>query len=415
MSTSNEELILSRCPNANVSKYEPETYTFPFRNLSSKRPPVVVGMGPGGLFAALSLSEAGLRPVILERGRPVEQRMADVSRFWAGGALDTASSVQFGEGGAGTFSDGKLSTGINNRRISHVLETFVKFGAPEDILYSAKPHIGTDILRTVVANMRARLLERGCRILFEHKMTSLVINDGALQGVRYVSPQGEGSIETSSLILAPGNSARDTFAILHEQGIKMEPKGFAVGVRIEHLQKDIDAAQYGQAATLGTLPASDYKMAVHLPDGRSVFTFCVCPGGSVVAAASEHGGVVTNGMSQRARDGKNINGGLLVGLSPEDFNRSLFGGIEFQRQLERQAFRHGGQNYRAPAQLVGDFLAGRPSKGPGTVLPTYSPGVTYCNLWDVLPEFVCRAIAQALPLMEKDKRVFFTRRCPDRG
>ena len=384
----------------------PEKYEFPYKNVKTEKHPVIVGMGPAGLFAALTLAEAGVQCIVLERGRPVEKRTADIEKFWQTGKLSETSNVQFGEGGAGTFSDGKLTTGVNDTRISYILEEFVKYGAPADIIYNGKPHIGTDKLRTVVAAMRKRLIELGCDIRFENKFEKPIIKNGKLTAVEVTSANGRYMIETDRLILAVGNSARDTFENLDDCGLIMEAKPFSVGVRIEHLQKDIDAAQYKQAATLGTLPASNYKLAVHLKNGRTAYTFCVCPGGYVVAAASEYGGVVTNGMSEYARDGENINGGLLVSVSASDFDDSFVKAIEFQRKLEEAAFKSGGENYCAPAQTVGDFMAKKPSKGPGKVKPTYKPSVKWCNLWEVLPDFVCESIFEALPEMDKKIKGF---------
>jgi uncharacterized FAD-dependent dehydrogenase len=356
-----------------------------------------------------------LRPDVLERGKPVEERAADGERYWKTGALDTRSNVQFGEGGAGTFSDGKLTTGIRDERIPFVLKTLVDFGAPEDIAYLSKPHIGTDRLRTVVGAMRRELFALGCDIRFGHRLDGLGIDNGRLKEAFVSQPGRSYALKTDRLILAPGNSARDTFKMLLDSGVRLSPKNFSVGVRIEHLQSDIDLSQYGKAATLGTLPASDYKLAVHLKNGRSVYTFCVCPGGRVIAAASEDGHLVTNGMSLYDRGGENCNGGLLVSVTPDDFiaaesgaaaSDTALAGVAFQRRLERAAFLRGGGDHRAPAQLVGDFLNARPSRGHGRVTPTYLPGVAWCDLRGVLPAFVTQALSEALPQMDKSIRGF---------
>jgi len=385
-----------------VSLYKPpERYEFPSPGLVNHiRPPVVIGTGPAGLFAALCLAEAGVKCVVLERGQPVARRAVDVERFRRGGVLDPLSNVQFGEGGAGTFSDGKLTTGISDKRVRYVLERLVGFGAPEDILYLAKPHIGTDRLRAVVTAISERLQELGCDIRFGHIMTDINISGGRLRGI---TVRGDGipyDIAVDTLVLAPGNSARDTFEMLLRRGISLSPKSFSVGVRIEHLQRDIDFAQYGTAAAaLGNgLPAADYKLAAHI-DGqrdRAVYTFCVCPGGQVVPSSSEVGGVVTNGMSYYARNGENCNGALLVTVTPDDFGYGPLDGLTFQRKLEQAAFTAGGGNYCAPIQLVGNFIEKRASAGRAKITPTYLPGVRYCNLWEVLPEFVCQALCKAL-------------------
>ena len=406
VSLEGEDALLEKARGKFRRYQPPEPYRFPYSHLTAEKRPVVVGMGPAGLFAALCLAEAGVPPIVIERGQPVERRVKDVNRFWETGALDTSSNVQFGEGGAGTFSDGKLTTGISDARIPFVLRRFVEFGAPEDILYLSKPHIGTDRLRALLVNMRRHLISLGCDIRFSARLADIDTADGRVRALRVESEGGAYTLPADYVLLAPGNGARDTFEMLMSRGVKLTPKNFSVGVRIEHLQSAIDAANYGKAATLGTLPASDYKLAVHLKDGHSVYTFCVCPGGHVVAAASESGRVVTNGMSYYARNGQNCNGGLLVSVTPDDFGHDALDGIAFQRRLEEAAYQYGGGGYRAPAQLLGDFLAKRPSAGHRSVVPTYRPGVKFCNLWDVLPDFVCRALAEAIPEMDRKVRGF---------
>lgn len=402
-----ESAILRRARSWKISRAaQAPAYTPPSPLPAPAVPPVVVGAGPAGLFAALVLAQAGLRPILLERGRPVERRKADVERFWATGELDLTSNVQFGEGGAGAFSDGKLNTGTRDPRHRFILETLVSCGAPEDILIDAKPHVGTDYLHTVLVNLRRRLLELGTDIRFESRLADLDIRDGALRGITAEGPEGVYTLPCSHLLLCPGHSARDTFAMLHKRGVPMEAKPFAVGVRIEHRQADCDAAQYRQYAGHPGLPVSTYKLSCHLPGGRAAYSFCVCPGGEVVAAASEAERVVTNGMSEFARDKENINGGLLVNVTPEDYGgaEDPLAGIAFQRKLESAAYALGGGDYRAPAQRVGDFLAGRPSVGPGRVHPSYRPGVTWTDLRRCLPPFVADTIAGALPLLGQKLR-----------
>lgn len=401
VSLDGEGAVLRRCRNRRVSRYAPEqAYRLPPSRPASEVRPIVVGAGPAGLFAALVLARAGQRPLLLERGRPVEARRADVERFWSTGELDLASNVQFGEGGAGAFSDGKLNTGTRDPRHRFILNTLVENGAPPDILYDAKPHIGTDYLYTTLQSLRRTLQANGADILFETRLTDLRIENGALTAVTVEGPQGPYDLPCNRLILCPGHSARDTFEMLHRRGVPMEPKPFAVGLRIEHRQADCDAAQYGRYAGHPGLPASTYKLSCHLPNGRGVFSFCVCPGGQVVAAASEPDRVVTNGMSAYARDLENINGAILVNVTPEDFGvDGPLAGIAFQRRIEEAAYALGGGGYRAPAQRVEDFLNHRPSTAPGKVAPSYRPGVTWTNLWDCLPAFVSESIAEALPIL----------------
>ena len=401
-----EAAVLKRRRGKRISLSVPKpAYVPPGPRPAPETPPVVAGAGPAGLFCALVLARAGLRPILLERGRGVETRQTDVERFWSTGQLDLTSNVQFGEGGAGAFSDGKLNTGTRDPRHRFILEQLVSCGAPPDILIDAKPHVGTDYLHIVLKNLRRELLRLGADIRFETRLTDLDIRQGRLAGVVAEGPAGAYSLPCSRLALCPGHSARDTFAMLHARGLSMEAKPFAVGVRIEHRQADCDAAQYKRYAGHPGLPASSYKLFCHLSGGRSVFSFCVCPGGEVVAAASEERQVVTNGMSEFARSRENINGALLVNVTPEDFGgNSPLAGIEFQRRLERAAYDLGGGGYRAPAQRIEDFLAGRPSAGPGRVIPSYRPSVVWTDLRQCLPPFVSDAIAEALPILGRKLR-----------
>ena len=379
------------------------------QNLPSR--PVVIGMGPAGLFAGLILAQTGFRPLILERGKAVRERTKDTFGLWRQGVLNPESNVQFGEGGAGTFSDGKLHSQIKDPRHlgRKVLEEFVKAGAPEEILYVSHPHIGTFRLVSMVEKMRETIQSLGGEIRFESRVDDIEINDGKVCGV--VLSSGE-RIATNHLVLAVGHSARDTFEMIHRRGVYIEAKPFSIGFRIEHPQSLIDRARYGGNAGNPLLGAADYKLVHHASNGRSVYSFCMCPGGTVVAAASEAGRVVTNGMSQYSRNERNANAGIVVGVTPEDYPpdpnnpHSPLAGMEFQRHWESRAFELGGGNYCAPGQLVGDFLAGRPSTEFGTVQPSYTPGVHLCDLSSALPDYAIAAIREALPAFAKQIRGF---------
>ena len=370
--------------------------------------PVVVGFGPAGIFAALVLAQMGFRPIVLERGKAVRERTQDTWKLWRENQLDPESNVQFGEGGAGTFSDGKLYSQVKDPRHlgRKVLNEFVKAGAPEEILYVAKPHIGTFRLVSMVERMRAEIESLGGEIRFQSKMSGLAIENGAVQGVTLA---GGDFIAARQVVLALGHSARDTFAMLYEAGVFMEAKPFAVGFRIEHPQTLIDRARLGPAAGNPLLGAADYKLVHHAANGRAVYSFCMCPGGQVVAATSEANCVVTNGMSQYSRAERNANAGLVVNIDPADYGGDAarpLAGIAFQRALETHAFTLGGGTYEAPGQLVGDFLAGRPSTALGSVIPSYQPGVHLTDLASALPDFAIAAIREAIPAFARQIRGF---------
>lgn len=393
----NEDKILKKHGGKDVCTYKEDVFEIPKCTAESR--PVIVGFGPAGMFAALVLARAGLRPIVIERGDEAARRAEKVEAFRSGGSLDPECNVQFGEGGAGTFSDGKLNTGIKSPRISFVLKTFYEHGAPEHILYDAKPHIGTDILINVVQSMRREILSLGGEVRFNTRLSSISLDGNRVCGIVAEAPDGELKIPCERLILAIGHSARDSFEMLSALGVPMEAKPFSMGVRIEHRQCDINAAQYGDAGL--PLPPADYSLSVHLPDGSSAYTFCMCPGGEVIAAASEEDGIVTNGMSLSGRNGENANSALLVTLHPEDFPyKGCLGGMYWQREIERRAYALGG-GYTAPAQTVGDFLAHRKSVALGKVTPSYRPGVCLCDLHELYPKKITDVLENALPELGK--------------
>ena len=376
--------------------------------------PIVIGFGPCGIFAALVLAQMGFKPIVLERGKPVRQRTQDTWGLWRKGILNPESNVQFGEGGAGTFSDGKLYSQIKDPRHlgRKVMNEFVKAGAPPEILYVAHPHIGTFKLVKVVEHMREQIIALGGEIRFEQRVTDLQIEDGPqgrqLRGLTVLNQAtGESSeLRADLAVLALGHSSRDTFEMLHERGVFMEAKPFSIGFRIEHPQSVIDRARWGRHAGHPLLGAADYKMVHHASNGRSVYSFCMCPGGIVVAATSEPGRVVTNGMSQYSRNERNANAGMVVGITPADYPGGPLAGIALQRQLESNAFVLGGGDYSAPGQLVGDFIAARTSTELGGVEPSYKPGVTLCDLAGSLPDYAIAALREALPAFGRKIRGF---------
>ena len=366
---------------------------------------IVIGSGPSGLFSALTLVQNGITPIVIEQGSKVEEREKQVETFKTTGKLNCLSNVQFGEGGAGTFSDGKLTTGINSPFCSKVLEEFVNFGAPKEILYLSKPHIGTDKLIKVIRNMREFIISKGGKFLFDTKVIDFNVENNKISSVTCRNKNSTFDITGSHIILAIGHSSRDTFFKLFDKGISMEAKNFSVGVRIEHLQEDINKAQFGNSKL--HLPPADYKLSYHLPNGRSCYTFCMCPGGSVIASSSEENTIVTNGMSNYLRNNTNANSAILVNVTPSDFeNNSPLSGIYFQKDLEEKAFVLGGKNYYAPIQRVGDFLSNRKSEFIGKVKPSYLPGVTLSNLQEILPTFVTDTLVKSISYFDTKLKGF---------
>ena len=372
-------------------------------NLNKSVRPVIVGAGPSGLFAALTFVKYGYKPIVIEQGEQVENRKKTVDNFINNGILNTNSNVQFGEGGAGTFSDGKLTSGINSPYCKTVLEEFVKFGAPEQILYLTKPHIGTDNLVNIIKNIRNYIIAQGGTFLFNTKFIDLETTNSSVSKVivNHLDTDATEKIDANVVILAIGHSSRDTFKKVYEKGLLLEPKNFSVGVRIEHLQSEINKAQYGTLTKL-KLPSADYKLAYHDPSGRSCYTFCMCPGGTVMPSSSEEKTIVTNGMSYFARNGRNANSAVLVNVTPEDFKdcKNPLSGIDFQKDLEEKAFILGGSNYFAPIQRFEDFDKNIKSTFIGTVEPSYKPGVTLSNLNDIMPEFVSTTLKDGIKFFD---------------
>lgn len=401
--STNEDKICKRSKDTAI--VTPYKYDVP--KWSGGSPPLVTGMGPAGLFAALILAQSGAKPIVIERGRDVDKRTNDVEKFWQNGTLSAASNVQFGEGGAGTFSDGKLNSGTKDVRQRKVLNEFVKHGAPDEILYNAKPHIGTDKLKITVKKIREEIISLGGTVMFETKLVGINTDNGNVKSA-VVEKNGKTEIiETDSIILAIGHSARDTFEMLYNKKIPIEAKAFSVGARIEHLREKIDKAQYGKFAGNKNLGSANYKMSVHLENGRGVYTFCMCPGGKVVNASSEENRLVTNGMSEFARDNVNSNSALLVGVNPNDFKGdSPLSGMYFQRELENKAFVLGGEDYSAPVQRVADFLKGQRSTSLGEVIPSIGPGYTLTDISGIFPEFISESMKQGIRAMGRKLKGF---------
>ncbi|KAJ52284.1 hypothetical protein BD780_003512 [Clostridium tetanomorphum] len=400
----NESKVVSRARDKDV-KIEEVNYNeeFNFGNKKLNSRPVIVGMGPAGMFAGLLMAQKGYNPIIIERGEKVEERSKSVDDFWNNENFNKESNVQFGEGGAGTFSDGKLTTRIKDSRCDFVLGEFVKAGAPEEILYMGKPHIGTDILKEVVKNIRNKIIELGGEVHFNSKLQDIVLKDNKIKSIVV----NEKEIPCEALVLAIGHSARDTYEMIFDKNIFIEAKPFAIGVRIEHLQSMIDENQYGKYAGHARLRAADYRLTYNSKGNRGVYSFCMCPGGYVVAAASEEERLVINGMSYHKREGKNSNSAIVVSVTPKDFgSNSPLAGMEFQRHYESLAYKLGGGNYSTPVQLLGDFLKDRISKRIGNIEPTYKPGYVFRDLRDCLPDYVTDSLKEGLINFDKKIKGF---------
>lgn len=377
-------------------------------SVNMRKRPVIVGFGPAGIFAAYSLCKYGIKPIVIERGSSMQKRISDVENYSTGIAdVNPESNIQFGEGGAGTFSDGKLHTGVNSPAKQYVFDTFVRFGAPKDIAYESHPHIGTDNLRVVIKNIREEIIRLGGEVLFDTKLTGIKLNEGKIASVEITDTNGVHVIETDDVILAIGHSSRDTFKYLFDQGINMENKPFSVGVRIEHLQKDIDFSQYGvDTSNYHDITAASYKLAVDTSTGKKLYTFCMCPGGYVVASSSLKGQICTNGMSNYARDSKNANSALLVPVDSSDYGDGVLAGMEFQDYLEKRAYELAGSNNNAPCTTYGDFKANKVSEDFGKISPSYTPGVTKVNLYELFPEIISKTIVEGIANMGRKIKGF---------